>query len=70
MDAINNKSYLPKIGINDRVLILGDPSLIDKADIVIEGENMLGGQDHLYFETHNCIVYPLENGGYKIFSST
>lgn len=40
---MENKSYLPKLGINDRVLTMGDLKLIDQADIVIEGENVMNG---------------------------
>ncbi|CAL6023275.1 Xanthine_oxidase / Xanthine dehydrogenase [Hexamita inflata] len=68
--AIKNNSYLPNTGVNDRVITLGDVAEIDKADIIIQGENFMHGQDHYYFETHNCIIYPLENGGMKVFAST
>ncbi|CAL6024176.1 Xanthine_oxidase / Xanthine dehydrogenase [Hexamita inflata] len=68
--AIKNNSYLPGTGVGDRIITLGNVEQIEKADFIIEGENFMHGQDHAYFETHNCICYPLENGGMKVFSST
>lgn len=36
-EAIEHNSYHKMLGVKDRVLEMGDISLIDKADIVIEG---------------------------------
>ena len=37
---------------------------------VIEGEFEMGGQEHYYLETQNCIVEPFDNNRIKVTSST
>ncbi|CAJ0935919.1 unnamed protein product, partial [Mesorhabditis belari] len=37
---------------------------------VIEGEVKMGGQEHFYFETHNCIVIPKEDRALEVIVST
>lgn len=39
-------------------------------DYIIEGETESGGQEHVYLETQGSYSFPVEGGGYKIFSST
>ena len=36
----------------------------------IEGQFEIGGQEHFYFETQNCVVEPFENNKIKVNSST
>ena len=42
----------------------------DRAINVVEGEVSTGGQDHFYLETHAALVQPLEDGCYRVYSST
>jgi len=55
---MEHNSYLPGLGVNQRVLTLGDGAEdVSKYDVSVEGDNVLGGQDHFYSETHNCVIY-------------
>lgn len=70
-EAIENNSYLKGTGVNQRVVTLGNVEEgLKNSDIVVEGENYMGGQEHTYFETHNCIIYPHEDGYILCYSST
>lgn len=49
----------------------GDPeAALKKSKHVIEGQFEIGGQEHFYFETQNCIAEPIEGGRIKVISST
>lgn len=70
-EAMAANSYLPNCGVGERVLQMGDwEKALSEAAVTVEGECTLGGQDHYYAETHNCVVYVQENGALKVFSST
>ena len=42
----------------------------NRAVHVVEGEVSTGGQDRFYLETHAALVQPLEDGCYRVYSST
>jgi xanthine dehydrogenase large subunit len=42
----------------------------DDCDVVVSGTAEMGGQEHLYLETHGSYVWPGEDGNLKVFSST
>ncbi|MBN2724186.1 MAG: xanthine dehydrogenase family protein [Deltaproteobacteria bacterium] len=41
-----------------------------KADIVIEDDYSIGGQEHAYLETQGTLAVPFHDGSYRIYSST
>jgi len=54
-----------------RTFNLGDVAVTFKnCEYVFEGKTFSNGQEHLYLETQGAYAYPLENGSFKIFSST
>jgi len=41
------------------------------SDVIIEGEQSVGGQEHFYLETHGCIAVPTgEDSEMTLFTST
>mmetsp|Transcript_3006 Transcript_3006/g.4567 ORF Transcript_3006/g.4567 Transcript_3006/m.4567 type:complete len:1061 (-) Transcript_3006:635-3817(-) len=66
-EAINANSYFLK----DRKIERGNvDEAMAKADHVIEGEALIGGQEHFYLETNATIAMPGENNEMVIISST
>ncbi len=54
-----------------RTFVLGNSSeAFEKCDYVFCGSANSNGQEHLYIETQGAYSYPLENGGFRIHSST
>ncbi len=50
---------------------LGDvATAFEKCEYVFEGETFSNGQEHLYIEAQGAYVEPLENGNFRIVSST
>jgi xanthine dehydrogenase large subunit len=50
---------------------LGDvTTAFDNCEYVFEGETFSNGQEHLYIEAQGAYVEPLENGNFRIVSST
>jgi xanthine dehydrogenase molybdopterin binding subunit len=43
---------------------------METSEYVLEGELVIGGQEHWYLETQACVCVPQEDGGMKVFSST
>ncbi|MBU1218581.1 xanthine dehydrogenase family protein molybdopterin-binding subunit [Myxococcota bacterium] len=41
-----------------------------KADVVIEDDYTIGGQEHAYLETQGTVAFPVHDGSYRIYSST
>lgn len=41
-----------------------------KYEKVVEGQIRIGGQEHFYLETHNCVVIPGEDDEIEVISST
>ncbi|TYZ51144.1 hypothetical protein PybrP1_006502 [[Pythium] brassicae (nom. inval.)] len=65
-DAIREQSFFVPV----RTLESGDVAKgMADADVVLEGEVRLGGQEHFYFETSVSLCTPIE-GGLKIVAST
>lgn len=48
----------------------GSPEDFLHADIVVEGTNRVGGQDHFYLETNCSVITLTEQGSLEILSST
>lgn len=66
-DAIAAKSFYSE----DHVIDSGNvDDAWSKADVVVEGEMRIGGQDHFYLETNATLAIPGENGGMELFAST
>ena len=60
-----------KLIVPPRTFKCGDSSAaFSKCEHVFEGTAHTGGQEHLYIETQGAYAIPMENGAYKIFSST
>jgi len=56
---------------NSRTFALGDvESAWDKCDVVVEGRCDMAGQEHAYLETQRARAVPLEDGCFRIHSST
>ena len=54
-----------------RTFAMGDPETQWKdCRYVFEGRADIGGQEHLYIETHGAYCFPLENGNLMVYSST
>ncbi|CBJ27195.1 conserved unknown protein [Ectocarpus siliculosus] len=66
-DAIAADSYY-----GDRHAIVdGDvDSALKDADVVVEGEMAIGGQEHFYLETNATLAVPGEAGSLEVFAST
>eukprot|EP01028_Stygiella_incarcerata_P007066 TRINITY_DN2887_c0_g1_i1.p1 TRINITY_DN2887_c0_g1~~TRINITY_DN2887_c0_g1_i1.p1 ORF type:complete len:1331 (-),score=389.97 TRINITY_DN2887_c0_g1_i1:4292-8146(-) len=70
-EAMEKESYLEDLGLHQHELHLGDVEKgLEESEVVIEGEFAVGGQDHYYMETQNCVVVPDQEGRYHIYSST
>ncbi|OHT14122.1 aldehyde oxidase and xanthine dehydrogenase [Tritrichomonas foetus] len=66
-EAIKHKSFYDI----HHAIKTGDPeSAFKKCKHVVEGVTEIGGQEHFYLETQNCIVEPGEDKKLKITSST
>ena len=65
--AIQNNSYHGTPHIIQRGNV---EEMLERADLVLEGEVDSGGQDHFYLETHCALVIPQENQTYHVHSST
>lgn len=46
------------------------PAALRACDVIVEGECCVGGQEHFYLETQNCLVVPKETNELLIVSST
>lgn len=67
MDAIAANSFYP----DHHQLISGDLEYQKSlADIHVEGEGKIGGQEHFYLETNCTLVLPTEDGHLEVYSST
>lgn len=67
-DAIEKKSFL-----NPKPFVIGRGDVEEgfaKSDRIIEGEVLIGGQEHFYLETQSCVVEPSENDTYQVFCSS
>lgn len=54
-----------------QVMRRGDPALaLTQAEVVLEGEMEMKGQDHFYLETHTSWVIPDGEGHYQVYAST
>ena len=68
----------PRVAAANRDLIvppkkfkLGDArSAFQTCEHVFEGRTEQNGQEHLYIETQGAYAVPIENGGFRIYSST
>ena len=66
-DAIAAESYYP----NTLEICSGDvDSMAQEADVIVEGELNIGGQEHFYLETNCALVIPAENDSLEVYSST
>lgn len=67
-DAIAHKSFLKGYPVK---VIKGDvEKSFKEADIIIEGECRLGGQEHFYLETNAAIAIPRDADELEVISST
>lgn len=67
-DAISHKSFLDGY---PKKIIQGDvDKAFKEADIIIEGECRMGGQEHFYLETNACIAMPRDPDELEVVSST
>uniref|UniRef100_A0A915BF50 Xanthine dehydrogenase n=1 Tax=Parascaris univalens TaxID=6257 RepID=A0A915BF50_PARUN len=76
-EAVANNSYLMDSPFVVRSCLThdyGDHDAVtddwSQYDHVIEGSIKIGGQEHFYLETHNCIVVPGEADEFEIITST
>uniref|UniRef100_A0A1I7XKX7 xanthine dehydrogenase n=1 Tax=Heterorhabditis bacteriophora TaxID=37862 RepID=A0A1I7XKX7_HETBA len=72
-DAIAVDSYLTKNLAIHSSLLERDTVVQnnwEKYDHIIEGEIKIGGQEHFYLETQQCVAIPLEDNEMEIISST
>uniref|UniRef100_A0A0M3K673 Xanthine dehydrogenase (inferred by orthology to a D. melanogaster protein) n=1 Tax=Anisakis simplex TaxID=6269 RepID=A0A0M3K673_ANISI len=76
-EAVKNDSYLmtdPFVVKSCLTEDYGDHDAVtddwSKYDHVVEGSVRIGGQEHFYFETQNCIVIPGEGDEMEVISST
>jgi xanthine dehydrogenase/oxidase len=66
-DAIAADCFYPNV----MEIVSGDvEALAAEADVIVEGEVSIGGQEHFYLETNCCLVVPSENDSLEVFSST
>ncbi|KAJ1372162.1 hypothetical protein KIN20_034243 [Parelaphostrongylus tenuis] len=71
-DAIESNSFLGQPLVIHSSLLESDIVVENdwsKYDHVVEGEIRIGGQEHFYLETHNCIVIPHEDDEMEIITS-
>ncbi|GKT13136.1 Xanthine dehydrogenase/oxidase [Aduncisulcus paluster] len=73
--AMEKNSYHGDCGVNERVLELGATGdefykILESCDHVIEGEQIMGGQDHMYMETQVSLVVPGQENSFHVYSST
>lgn len=74
LDAITSVREAVRLGSfqgQPNVIRRGDPEkALSEAEMVLEGELEMNGQDHFYLETHTSWAILDGEGGYKIYSST
>uniref|UniRef100_A0A182F4M3 Xanthine dehydrogenase n=1 Tax=Anopheles albimanus TaxID=7167 RepID=A0A182F4M3_ANOAL len=68
-DAIAQESFYPGF---PRTIARGEDieQALAKADIVVEGDCRLGGQEHFYLETQACLAIPKDTDELEVISST
>uniref|UniRef100_A0A182PJ61 Aldehyde oxidase/xanthine dehydrogenase a/b hammerhead domain-containing protein n=1 Tax=Anopheles epiroticus TaxID=199890 RepID=A0A182PJ61_9DIPT len=67
-DAIRLESFYPGF---PRVIAKGDvEKALSEADVVIEGDCRMGGQEHFYLETQACLAVPKDSDEIEVISST
>lgn len=67
-DAIAKNSFFPNM---PKQIIKGDvEKAFAEADVVIEGDCRMGGQEHFYLETHAAIATPRDNDELEVYCST
>jgi xanthine dehydrogenase large subunit len=65
--AIAAASYLG----NQRRIVRGDPDAeLDRAEVILEGELTIEGQEHFYLEPQSAIAYPGDGDSLRVISST
>ncbi|HYO09070.1 MAG TPA: xanthine dehydrogenase molybdopterin binding subunit [Tepidisphaeraceae bacterium] len=79
---VTMRELRPILSIDDAMAqnsFLGDPRVIRRGDVeqalaasphVLEGELLIGGQEHFYLESQIAIAYPGEGGAMTVHSST
>ncbi|MBA59486.1 MAG: xanthine dehydrogenase molybdopterin binding subunit [Gammaproteobacteria bacterium] len=66
-DAIENKQFV----LPTRTFSRGDSAAaISRAENILEGEQMIRGQEHFYLEGQISMASPTEEGGVHVFSSS
>ena len=74
-DAIERDSFFAdddlelKVGKIDERTFKIEPEF-EGQEFVFEGKCRIGGQEHFYFETHGCLVIPVEGDELIVYSST
>ncbi|XP_058060425.1 xanthine dehydrogenase [Anopheles bellator] len=68
-DAIARESFYPGV---QRLIARGEDidQALAKADIVVQGDCRLGGQEHFYLETQACLAIPKDCDEIEVISST
>lgn len=67
-DAIAKESYFPGF---PKVIKKGDVDrAFEEADVIVEGECRMGGQEHFYLETHAAIAIPHDTDELEVICST
>ncbi|XP_041780050.1 xanthine dehydrogenase-like [Anopheles merus] len=67
-DAIRLESFYPGF---PRIIAKGDvEKALAEADVIIEGDCRMGGQEHFYLETQACLAVPKDSDEIEVISST
>uniref|UniRef100_A0AAG5CVM4 Xanthine dehydrogenase n=1 Tax=Anopheles atroparvus TaxID=41427 RepID=A0AAG5CVM4_ANOAO len=67
-DAIAQESFYPGF---PRSIVKGDvEKALAEADVIVEGDCRMGGQEHFYLETQACLAFPKDTDEIEIISST
>lgn len=67
-DAIKQESFFPDF---PRTIAKGDvDKALAEADLIVEGDCRLGGQEHFYLETQACLAVPRDCDEIEVISST
>ena len=67
-DAIRLESFYPGF---PRIIAKGDvEKALSEADVIIEGDCRMGGQEHFYLETQACLAVPKDSDEIEVISST
>jgi xanthine dehydrogenase large subunit len=65
--AVAARSFMTEPHVMQR----GDvKAALASAPVRVQGEILTGGQDHFYLETQAALALPIENGSFRVFSST